>query len=48
MMAVLLEMGFGDQRLNQQLLRKHKHNLLHTVNELVAKADYEWGAATRY
>ncbi|KAK6329301.1 hypothetical protein J4Q44_G00012790 [Coregonus suidteri] len=48
MMAVLLEMGFGDQRLNQRLLRKHKHNLLHTVNELVAKADNEWGTATRY
>ncbi|XP_014034569.2 next to BRCA1 gene 1 protein isoform X3 [Salmo salar] len=39
MMAVLLEMGFRDQRLNQWLLRKHKHNLLHTVNELVAMAD---------
>uniref|UniRef100_A0A3B5L3R0 NBR1 autophagy cargo receptor a n=1 Tax=Xiphophorus couchianus TaxID=32473 RepID=A0A3B5L3R0_9TELE len=35
MMAVLLEMGFKDQRLNQQLLRKHGYNLLHTVNELV-------------
>lgn len=39
MMAVLLEMGFRDQRLNQWLLMKHRHNLLHTVNELVAMAD---------
>ncbi|KAM9411361.1 next to BRCA1 gene 1 protein-like isoform 4-T4 [Salvelinus alpinus] len=39
MMAVLLEMGFRDQRLNQWLLRKHKHNLLHTVDELVTMAD---------
>ncbi|KAJ7987718.1 hypothetical protein DPEC_G00329400 [Dallia pectoralis] len=46
LMAVLLEMGFRDQRLNQRLLRKNKHNLLHTVNELVAMADNEWGAAT--
>ncbi|KAK6302004.1 hypothetical protein J4Q44_G00280570 [Coregonus suidteri] len=48
MMAVLLEMGFRDQRLNQWLLRKHKHNLLHTVNELVAMADNEWRANTHY
>ncbi|XP_032430966.1 NBR1 autophagy cargo receptor a isoform X4 [Xiphophorus hellerii] len=39
MMAVLLEMGFKDQRLNQQLLRKHGYNLLHTVNELVQMAE---------
>lgn len=39
MMAVLLEMGFKDQRLNQQLLRKHSYNLLHTVNELVQMAE---------
>ncbi|XP_024243303.2 next to BRCA1 gene 1 protein isoform X1 [Oncorhynchus tshawytscha] len=39
MMAVLLEMGFRDQRFNQWLLMKHRHNLLHTVNELVAMAD---------
>ncbi|XP_029540347.2 next to BRCA1 gene 1 protein-like isoform X1 [Oncorhynchus nerka] len=39
MMAVLLEMGFRDQRLNKWLLMKHRHNLLHTVNELVAMAD---------
>ncbi|CAG06534.1 unnamed protein product, partial [Tetraodon nigroviridis] len=35
MMAMLLEMGFRDQRLNQQLLKKHSYSLLHTVNELV-------------
>uniref|UniRef100_A0AAQ4QSM2 NBR1 autophagy cargo receptor a n=1 Tax=Gasterosteus aculeatus aculeatus TaxID=481459 RepID=A0AAQ4QSM2_GASAC len=35
LMAMLLEMGFRDQRLNQQLLRKHGYSLLHTVNELV-------------
>ncbi|XP_055360303.1 NBR1 autophagy cargo receptor a isoform X4 [Betta splendens] len=35
LMAMLLEMGFRDQRLNQRLLRKHGYSLLHTVNELV-------------
>uniref|UniRef100_A0A3P8WC11 NBR1 autophagy cargo receptor a n=1 Tax=Cynoglossus semilaevis TaxID=244447 RepID=A0A3P8WC11_CYNSE len=35
MMAMLLEMGFKNQRLNQRLLRKHSYSLLHTVNELV-------------
>ncbi|XP_067344744.1 NBR1 autophagy cargo receptor a isoform X6 [Channa argus] len=39
MMAMLLEMGFRDQRLNQQLLRKHSYSLLHTVNELVQMAE---------
>ncbi|XP_034050544.1 NBR1 autophagy cargo receptor a [Thalassophryne amazonica] len=39
MMAMLLEMGFSDQRLNQQLLRKHNYSLLHTVNELVQMAE---------
>ncbi|XP_037836611.1 NBR1 autophagy cargo receptor a isoform X3 [Kryptolebias marmoratus] len=39
MMAMLLEMGFKDQRLNQQLLRKHNYSLLHTVNELVQMAE---------
>ncbi|KAL0984183.1 hypothetical protein UPYG_G00138230 [Umbra pygmaea] len=47
MMAVLLEMGFVDKQLNRRLLRKHKHNLLHTVNELVAMADDESGVAMR-
>ncbi|XP_068160939.1 NBR1 autophagy cargo receptor a isoform X3 [Antennarius striatus] len=39
MMAMLLEMGFRDQRLNQRLLRKHGYSLLHTVNELVQMAE---------
>ncbi|XP_041830645.1 NBR1 autophagy cargo receptor a isoform X2 [Melanotaenia boesemani] len=39
MMAMLLEMGFKDQRLNQQLLKKHGYSLLHTVNELVQIAE---------
>uniref|UniRef100_A0A8C6P563 NBR1 autophagy cargo receptor a n=1 Tax=Nothobranchius furzeri TaxID=105023 RepID=A0A8C6P563_NOTFU len=39
MMAVLMEMGFKDQRLNLQLLRKHNYSLLHTVNELVQMAE---------
>lgn len=39
MMAMLLEMGFRDQRLNQRLLRKHSYSLLHTVNELVQMAE---------
>lgn len=38
-MAMLLEMGFRDQRLNQRLLRKHGYSLLHTVNELVQMAE---------
>ncbi|KAG7492341.1 hypothetical protein MATL_G00013770 [Megalops atlanticus] len=47
MMAVLLEMGFGDRQLNQRLLRKHSYNLLDVVNELVQMSDSEW-YATRY
>lgn len=39
MMAMLLEMGFKDERLNQQLLKKHGYSLLHTVNELVQIAE---------
>ncbi|CAL1599983.1 unnamed protein product [Knipowitschia caucasica] len=39
MMAMLLEMGFRDHRLNQRLLRKHGYSLLHTVNELVQMAE---------
>ncbi|XP_051927488.1 NBR1 autophagy cargo receptor a [Hippocampus zosterae] len=39
LMAMLLEMGFRDRRLNQRLLRKHGYNLLHTVNELVQMAE---------
>uniref|UniRef100_A0A673B2T5 NBR1 autophagy cargo receptor a n=1 Tax=Sphaeramia orbicularis TaxID=375764 RepID=A0A673B2T5_9TELE len=39
MMAMLLEMGFRDQRLNQRLLKKHGYSLLHTVNELVQMAE---------
>ncbi|XP_077481148.1 NBR1 autophagy cargo receptor a [Stigmatopora argus] len=39
LMAMLLEMGFRDRRLNQRLLRKHSYNLLHTVNELVQMAE---------
>ncbi|KAM9773167.1 NBR1 autophagy cargo receptor a [Syngnathus typhle] len=39
LMAMLLEMGFRDRRLNQRLLRKHGYNLLHTVNELVQRAE---------
>ncbi|XP_033975088.1 NBR1 autophagy cargo receptor a isoform X1 [Trematomus bernacchii] len=39
LMAMLLEMGFRDQRLNQRLLRKHGYSLLHTVNELVQIAE---------
>ncbi|XP_035260788.1 next to BRCA1 gene 1 protein-like isoform X1 [Anguilla anguilla] len=47
MMAVLLEMGFGNRQLNQRLLRKHGYNLLDVVNELVQMNDNEW-YATRY
>ncbi|XP_068606152.1 next to BRCA1 gene 1 protein [Brachionichthys hirsutus] len=47
MMAVLVEMGFGDQPLNQQLLNKYNYNLLDVVNELVQMTDNDW-YATRY
>lgn len=39
MMAMLLEMGFKDERLNQRLLKKHGYSLLRTVNELVQIAE---------
>ncbi|XP_051968489.1 NBR1 autophagy cargo receptor a isoform X2 [Xyrauchen texanus] len=42
MMAVLQEMGFSNQPLNQKLLRKHHYNLLDVVNELVQLTDSEW------
>uniref|UniRef100_A0A3B5A9W6 NBR1 autophagy cargo receptor b n=1 Tax=Stegastes partitus TaxID=144197 RepID=A0A3B5A9W6_9TELE len=47
MMAVLVEMGFGDRPLNQQLLKKHNYNLLDVVNELVQMTDNDW-YSTRY
>ncbi|MBN3308681.1 NBR1 protein, partial [Amia calva] len=45
MMAVLLEMGFGDRQLNQRLLKKHNYNLLDVVNELVQLTDNDWYSA---
>ncbi|XP_037646974.1 next to BRCA1 gene 1 protein isoform X1 [Sebastes umbrosus] len=47
MMAVLVEMGFGDRPLNQRLLRKYNYNLLDVVNELVQMTDNDW-YSTRY
>lgn len=47
MMAVLVEMGFGDRLLNQQLLNKYNYNLLDVVNELVQMTDNDW-YSTRY
>ncbi|KAL2101487.1 hypothetical protein ACEWY4_003248 [Coilia grayii] len=47
MMAVLVEMGFGDRPLNQRLLQKHNGNLLDVVNELVQMTDNDW-FSTRY
>lgn len=47
MMAVLVEMGFGDRALNQRLLQKHNRNLLDVVNELVQMTDNNW-YTTRY
>ncbi|XP_066498175.1 next to BRCA1 gene 1 protein [Hoplias malabaricus] len=47
MMAVLVEMGFGDRALNQRLLQKHGRNLLDVVNELVHMQDNDW-YSTRY
>lgn len=42
MMAVLVEMGFGDRPLNQRLLNKYNYNLLDVVNELVQMSDNDW------
>ncbi|XP_072224393.1 next to BRCA1 gene 1 protein isoform X1 [Leuresthes tenuis] len=42
MMAVLVEMGFGDRPLNQRLLKKHNYNLLDVVNELVQMTNNDW------
>ncbi|TKS92315.1 BRCA1 gene 1 protein [Collichthys lucidus] len=42
MMAVLVEMGFGDRPLNQRLLNKYNYNLLDVVNELVQMTDNDW------
>ncbi|XP_037112442.1 next to BRCA1 gene 1 protein isoform X1 [Syngnathus acus] len=47
MMAVLVEMGFGDRALNQRLLKKHNYNLLDVVNELIQLTDNDW-YSTRY
>lgn len=47
MMAVLVEMGFGDRPLNQRLLSKYNYNLLDVVNELVQMSDNDW-YSTRY
>ncbi|XP_068193495.1 next to BRCA1 gene 1 protein isoform X2 [Antennarius striatus] len=47
MMAVLVEMGFGDRPLNQRLLSKYNYNLLDVVNELVQMTDNDW-YSTRY
>ncbi|XP_035850933.1 next to BRCA1 gene 1 protein isoform X2 [Sander lucioperca] len=47
MMAVLVEMGFGDRPLNQRLLKKYNYNLLDVVNELVQMTDNDW-YSTRY
>ncbi|XP_016395541.1 next to BRCA1 gene 1 protein-like isoform X3 [Sinocyclocheilus rhinocerous] len=47
MMAVLVEMGFGDRALNQRLLQKHNRNLLDVVNELVQMTNNDW-YTTRY
>lgn len=47
MMAVLVEMGFGDRPLNQRLLNKYNYNLLDVVNELVQLTDNDW-YSTRY
>nr|XP_020479140.1 next to BRCA1 gene 1 protein-like [Monopterus albus] len=47
MMAVLVEMGFGNRQLNQRLLKKHNYNLLDVVNELVQMTDNDW-YSTRY
>ena len=44
-MAVLVEMGFGDRPLNQRLLQKHNGNLLDVVNELVQMTDNDWFSA---
>ncbi|KAM9296360.1 next to BRCA1 gene 1 protein [Gastrophryne carolinensis] len=45
MSAVLLEMGFCDRQLNQQLLRKHNYNLMDVVTELIQINDNDWYSA---
>ncbi|XP_018093854.1 next to BRCA1 gene 1 protein isoform X2 [Xenopus laevis] len=45
MMAILLEMGFCDQQLNQRLLCKHSYNLMDVVTELVQINDNDWYSA---
>ncbi|XP_078345769.1 uncharacterized protein LOC144631230 [Oculina patagonica] len=38
----LMEMGFCDRKLNEQLLKKHNNNVALVVNELLSFTDNEW------
>lgn len=38
----LVEMGFCDRKLNEQLLKKHNNNVALVVNELLSFTDNDW------
>lgn len=42
LMAHLFEMGFCDRQLNLWLLKKHNHNLLQVVTELLQLSNNDW------
>ncbi|XP_074079901.1 next to BRCA1 gene 1 protein isoform X1 [Macrotis lagotis] len=42
LMAHLFEMGFCDRQLNLRLLKKHNHNILHVVTELLQMNNNDW------
>lgn len=42
LMAHLFEMGFCDRQLNLRLLRKHNHNILQVVTELLQVNNNDW------
>ena len=41
-MNVLIEMGFANRNLNEQLLKKFDNDVHKTVAELIKSADEEW------
>ncbi|XP_042199293.1 next to BRCA1 gene 1 protein isoform X1 [Callorhinchus milii] len=44
LMDVLFEMGFCDRPLNMRLMKKHNHNLIEVVTELLNISDNDWYA----
>lgn len=43
-MSQLIEMGFADRRLNEQLLRKHNNDIRATIDELLSHTGNEWSS----